>query len=376
MTAPTLDAIVVGAGPNGLAAAITLARAGRSVRVYEAASEPGGGTRTHELTLPGFRHDMCSTILPLAVASPFFRTVDLAAHGVEIIHPDAPVAHPLDGARAAVLERSVAATAAGLGGDDGRAWKRLFGPLVRDADKLGTELLQPVIHVPRHPLALARFGLPALRSARGLARGRFKDDAGARPVRRDRGACDAAPRSSTDCLVRPRPRHLCPRRRLADGQGRGECGGRRHGRGARGPRWRGRHRPSRALARRPAAGPGRGPGRHAATTRRHRRGSPVGADPPLRRGLSLRLRRLQGGLGARRSRAVGRGRAASGGHGPPRRDARRDRGARRPTSLRAVTPTSRMSCSSSTRPGTRREPPTARPRPGPTAMFRRDPRWT
>jgi phytoene dehydrogenase-like protein len=171
-----VDAIVIGAGPNGLAAAITLARAGRSVRVYEAAASAGGGTRTHESTLPGFRHDMCSTILPLAVASPFFRTVDLAARGVELIHPDAPIAHPLDGARAAVLERSVAATAAGLGGADGRAWSRLFGPLVRDAEQLGAELLQPVLHVPRHPLALARFGLPALRSAQGLARGRFKED--------------------------------------------------------------------------------------------------------------------------------------------------------------------------------------------------------
>src|SRR6476646_10916977 len=96
-----VDAVVIGAGPNGLAAAITLARAGRSVRVYEAADTPGGGMRTHELTLPGFRHDACSTILPLALASPFFRTVDLAARGVEIVHPDAPVAHPLDGARAA-----------------------------------------------------------------------------------------------------------------------------------------------------------------------------------------------------------------------------------------------------------------------------------
>ena len=109
------------------------ARSGSTRRRREA----GGGTRTVELTLPGFRHDMCSTILPLTLASPFFRAVDLAARGVELVHPDAPVAHPLDGGRAAVLERSVAATADGLGGEDGRAWRRLFGPLVRDADKLG-----------------------------------------------------------------------------------------------------------------------------------------------------------------------------------------------------------------------------------------------
>ena len=177
MSGPALDAIVVGSGPNGLAAAITLARAGRSVRVYEAAATIGGGTRTEELTLPGFRHDVCSSIMPLALASPFFRTIDLAAHGVEFIHPDAPFAHPLDGGRVAVLERSLAATAAGLGGDDGRAWRRLFGPLARAADDLAPELLGPVVHVPRHPLLLARFGLPAMRSAVGLARSRFDGEA-------------------------------------------------------------------------------------------------------------------------------------------------------------------------------------------------------
>jgi phytoene dehydrogenase-like protein len=173
---PDLDAIVVGAGPNGLAAAITLARAGRSVRVYEAASEVGGGTRTLELTLPGFRHDMCSTILPLTLASPFFRSVDLASHGVEIVHPDVPVAHPLDGGQAAVLERSVAVTGERLGGADGKAWRRLFGPLVRDVEKIGPEILRPVAHIPRHPLAMARFGLPALWSAQGLAHHRFRED--------------------------------------------------------------------------------------------------------------------------------------------------------------------------------------------------------
>ena len=115
--------------------------------------------------------------MSLTSVSPFFRSIDLAAHGVELVHPDALVAHPLDGGRAAVMERSVRDTGDGLGGPDGRAWRRLFGPLVRDADKLGPEILRPVVHVPRHPLALARFGLPALRSAEGLARGRFEHEA-------------------------------------------------------------------------------------------------------------------------------------------------------------------------------------------------------
>ncbi len=169
------DAIVVGSGPNGLAAAITLARAGRSVVVYEGRDTVGGGTRSAELTLPGFVHDVCSTIQGTSVASPFFRGFDFARHGVDLIDPDAPVAHPLDDGRAVMLERSVAATAAGLG-EDGRAYRRLFGPLVRDADGVMDLVLGPMTRVPAHPLVAARFGLPALRSAVGLARSRFRDD--------------------------------------------------------------------------------------------------------------------------------------------------------------------------------------------------------
>jgi phytoene dehydrogenase-like protein len=170
------DAVVVGAGPNGLAAAITLARAGRSVRVYEAASIPGGGLRTEELTLPGFRHDVCATVVPLVVASPFFRTMDLPGRGVRFAFPEASFGQPLDGGRAAIAERSIDATADGLGAD-GPAWRRLLGPLVARADELDAELLGPVVHLPRHPLTLARFGVPALRSAIGLARSRFEAEA-------------------------------------------------------------------------------------------------------------------------------------------------------------------------------------------------------
>jgi phytoene dehydrogenase-like protein len=168
---PEPDAVVVGSGPNGLAAAITLAHEGRSVLVLEAAGTVGGGTRTLELTRPGFLHDICSTIHPLAEASPFFRQLPLAEHGLELVHPDAPLAHPLDDGTAVMLERSVDETAAGLG-PDAEEYRKLMAPFVDRSDRLEPFLLgrSPLT---RHPLLAARFGLVALRSAEGAVR-RFR----------------------------------------------------------------------------------------------------------------------------------------------------------------------------------------------------------
>ena len=165
------DAIVVGSGPNGLAAAIVLARAGRSVLVVEGNDAIGGGLRTEELTLPGFRHDTCSAIHPLGMASPFMRSVPLAEHGVEWIQPPAPLAHPLDDGPAVLLERSLVETASGLG-DDGAAWTSLFSSLVEASDAIVAGTLAGP-RPPRHPLAMARFGRNAIRSASSLARARF-----------------------------------------------------------------------------------------------------------------------------------------------------------------------------------------------------------
>ena len=168
------DAIVVGAGPNGLAAAIEMARAGRSVLVLEANETVGGGARSAELTLPGFVHDVCSAIHPLAVASPFFSTLPLVEHGLEWVYPPASVAHPLDDGTVVLLESSVEATSETLG-RDASPYQKLFGPLVRDWEKLAVQLLGP-LRPPRHPVALARFALPAIRSARGLGESRFKGE--------------------------------------------------------------------------------------------------------------------------------------------------------------------------------------------------------
>jgi len=172
------DAVVVGSGPNGLAAAITLAREGQSVLVVEAQARAGGGTRSEELTLPGFVHDVCSAIHPLGVASPFFAGLPLADHGLQWIHPDAPATHPLDGGTAIVLERSLEATVDALG-TDGPAWRRLAGPLVAGWPALSAALLGPLLRVPRHPVPLARFGLRAVLPATTLARHLFAS-AGAR----------------------------------------------------------------------------------------------------------------------------------------------------------------------------------------------------
>jgi phytoene dehydrogenase-like protein len=168
-----LDAIVVGSGPNGLAAAIAIARAGRSVLVLEAADTVGGGLRTAELTLPGFRHDVCSAIHPLAVASPFLRRLPLAEHGLEWIEPPAAVAHPHDDGTATLLERSVTATAMRLG-RDGDAYGRLFDPLVERAEAILDDALGP-LRVPLSPVVAARFGISAIRPASALARRRFRD---------------------------------------------------------------------------------------------------------------------------------------------------------------------------------------------------------
>jgi phytoene dehydrogenase-like protein len=168
------DAIVVGGGPNGLAAAIELARRGKRVRVYEANDIVGGSARSAALTLPGFVHDTCSAVHPLAVGSPFFKTLSLAEYGLEFVYPPAALAHPFDDGSAILLHRSVEQTSEQLG-VDGRSYRKLLTPLVRNWDRLAPALLGP-LRVPRHPFAMARFGLHGIRAASGFVPGRFKED--------------------------------------------------------------------------------------------------------------------------------------------------------------------------------------------------------
>jgi phytoene dehydrogenase-like protein len=166
--------VVVGSGPNGLAAAITLAQAGCHVTVLEAEDTIGGGTRSAALTVPGFMHDVCSAIHPMGIASPFFRSLPLEDFGLEWIHPPTPLAHPLDDGSAVLLHRSIDETAAGLG-KDGAAWRKLFAPLAADCDTLLDATLRPLLP-PHHPLALARFGWHGMRSVRSTAESYFKGE--------------------------------------------------------------------------------------------------------------------------------------------------------------------------------------------------------
>ncbi|MFD1873083.1 phytoene desaturase family protein [Hymenobacter bucti] len=168
MSDSTYDAVVIGSGPNGLAAAITMQQAGLSVLLLEGKKELGGGLRTAELTLPGFRHDICSAIHPLAAASPFFQTLPLAQYGLEYLTPPVAAAHPFDDGTAATVLTSLADTARDLGPDAG-AYRRLLAPLVASWPGIANDVLAP-LGFPKHPLDMARFGLPALLPATVLTR--------------------------------------------------------------------------------------------------------------------------------------------------------------------------------------------------------------
>ncbi len=170
------DVVVVGAGPNGLVAALVLARAGLAVDVYEAADTPGGGCRTAELTLPGFHHDVCSAVHPLLLASPAFRDIDLSMHGVRLLTPPVAFAHPLGGSRAVAVGSDISEVAQTLG-VDGQTYRRLLDPLVGNLDAILPTFLGSMRDVPRHPFVAAGFALRGLTSAQHLAR-RFRTDEG------------------------------------------------------------------------------------------------------------------------------------------------------------------------------------------------------
>jgi phytoene dehydrogenase-like protein len=168
------DALVIGGGPNGLAAAIKIARAGRRVCLYEGNATVGGGSRSAELTLPGFIHDVCSAVHPLAAGSPFFSQLPLQKHGLDFIYPPSALAHPFDDGTALIVDRSLDVTAERLG-RDGASYRRVFSPLVGNWKALAGDVLGP-IGMPRHPFAMARFGLSAIRSAKSFAEAKFQEE--------------------------------------------------------------------------------------------------------------------------------------------------------------------------------------------------------
>jgi phytoene dehydrogenase-like protein len=170
----TRRATVIGAGPNGLAAAIVLAEAGLQVDVFEAEPQPGGAARTLELTLPGFLHDFGSAVHPLAVGSPFFSSLPLASYGLEWIHAPSTLAHPFDEGTAITLDRDFSSNDVALR-KDGKAWRRLMMPFAANWPALSREVLRPIHLFSRHPCLLARFGLSALPSANALSRFLFRE---------------------------------------------------------------------------------------------------------------------------------------------------------------------------------------------------------
>src|SRR5580704_3485838 len=174
MPATERRAVVVGAGPNGLAAAIVLAQAGMRVEVFEAEPQPGGGARTLPLTLPVFLHDFGSAVHPMALASPFFSSLPLSNYGLEWVQPSAPVAHPLDDGTAVILERDLGEAQAALG-EDGKQWRRLFGPFAEHWSELAPEILRPVSLLPKHPFLMARLGLLGFPSANSTAQIWFRN---------------------------------------------------------------------------------------------------------------------------------------------------------------------------------------------------------
>ena len=173
---PLHTANIIGSGPNGLAAAITLAQRGVAVTVHERNATLGGACSTAEVTLPGFRHDLGSSCYPLGVASPFFRSLPLADHGLRWIEPPTPLAHPLDDGTSVTLEHSLESTASQLSPHDARAWRSLFNSTVRHWPQLVEDFTQPLLRFPTHPLAMATFGLPALMPAQALATMLFQDE--------------------------------------------------------------------------------------------------------------------------------------------------------------------------------------------------------